>query len=83
MHLDNEYYAGELHEDVYRESQFPEGALWPEGGRVAKPRVERPGICRPRMNVVFVPTSTLPMSWRPEAPGGQFRVYESPRRRRV
>ena len=83
MHLDNEYYAGELHEDEYCESQFPEGVLWPEGGRVAEPRVEGPGICRPRRNIVFILPSTLPMSWRPEAPGGQRRVYGARRRRRV
>ena len=79
MHLDNEYYAGELHEDEYRESRFPEGALWPEGGRVA----EGPGIRRPCTNVVFMPPSTLLMSWRPEAPGGQRRVYGAWRHRRV
>ena len=83
MHLDNEYYAGKLHEDEYRESQFPEGALWPEGGRVAERRVEGPGIRRPHTNVMFIPPSTLPMSWRPEASGGQRRVYRSRRSRRV
>ena len=39
MHLDNDYYAGKLHEEEYRESRIPEGMLWPEGGRVAEPRV--------------------------------------------
>ncbi len=83
MHLDNEYYVGKLHEDEYRESRFPEGALWPEGGRVAELRVEGPGILRPHTNIVFTPPSTLPMLWRPEAPGGQHRVYGAWRRRRV
>ncbi len=83
MHLDNEYYAGKLHEVEYCESQFPEGMLWPEGGRVAEPRVEGPGIRRPCTNVVFVPPSTLPMSWGPEAPGGQCRVYGARHHTRV
>ena len=83
MHLDNEYYAGELHEDEYRESRFPEGALWPEGGRVAERRVEGPGIRRPRTNAVFVPPSTLPMSQGPEAAGGQRGVHRARRARRV
>ena len=83
MHGDYEYYAGKLHEDEYRESWFPEGALWPEGGRVAELRVEGPGIRRPRRNIVFIPPSTLPMLWRPEAPGGQRREYRSRRTRRV
>ncbi len=46
MHLDNEYYAGELHEDEYQESRFPEGALWPEGGRVAELSRRQPCPCR-------------------------------------
>ena len=75
MHLDNEYYAGELHKDEYRESRFPEGALWPEGGRVAEPRVDGPGICRPRTNAVFVAPSTVPMPRGPGAGGGQRRVH--------
>ena len=61
MHLDNKYYAGELHEDEYRESQFPEGMLWPKGGRLAEPRVEGSGIHWHHTNVVFMPPTTLPM----------------------
>ena len=75
MHLDNEYYAGELHEDEYCESQFPEGVLWPEGGRVAEPRAEGPGVCRPHTYVVFMPPSTLPLLGRLETLGGWRRVY--------
>ena len=83
MHLDNEYYAGELNEDEYRESRFLESMLWPDGGRVAEPRVEGPGICRPHTSIVFMPPSTLPMLWRPEAPGGRRGVYGAQRCRRV
>ena len=64
MHLDNEYCAGELHEDEYHESRFPEGVLWPEGGRVAELRAEGPGVHQPRTNVVFTLPSTLPLSGR-------------------
>ena len=61
MHLDNEYYAGELHEDEYHENWFPEGMLQPKSDRVAKPRAEGPGIRQPHMHVVFMPLSTLPL----------------------
>ncbi len=47
MHLDNEYYAGKLHEDEYRESQFPEGTLWPEGGRVVIQGLRGQGFAGP------------------------------------
>ena len=83
MHLDNDDYAGELHEDEYRESRFPEGALWPEGGRVAEPMVEGPGIRRPCNNAVFILPSTMPMSQGPEAAGGQRGVHGARHARRV
>ena len=83
MHLDNDYYAVELHEEEYRESRIPEGMLWPEGGRVAEPRVDGPGIRRPRTNAVFVRPSTVSMPRGPGAGGGQRRVHGVQRARRV
>ena len=83
MHLDNDYYAGKLHKEEYRESRILEGMLWPEGGRVAEPRVEGPGIRQPRTNAVFIPPSTVPMSRGPEAAGRQRRVHRAWCSRRV
>ncbi len=82
MHLDNDYYAGELHEEEYWESRIPEGMLWPEGGRVAEPRIDGPGIRRPR-TIAVSRLSTMSMPRGPGAGGGQRRVHGVRRARRV
>ena len=63
MSLDNEFYAGNLREDEYYGSRWLEADLWPEGGCVAKPRMEGPVIRRPCANqvITLLPDVTLPL----------------------
>ena len=53
--LENEYFAGDLHEEEYTARRWPESDLCPAGGRVAEPRMAGPGVCRPHSNPVILP----------------------------
>lgn len=48
--LENEYYAGDIQDEEYFRRRWSEAEMWPEGGRVAEPRTEGPGVRRPRAN---------------------------------
>ena len=50
--LENEFYAEDLQEKEYMECRWPEADMCV---RVAEPRMEGPGICRPRSNPVILP----------------------------
>ena len=53
-----------LQEEDYLRRRMPEADMWPEGGRVTEPRMEKPGIRRPCAIPAFIP---LPEGLRPIA----------------
>ena len=52
--LENVYYVGDIQDKEFV-CWWLEADLWLEGGRVAKPRMEGPGIRRRCMNPVITP----------------------------
>ncbi len=48
MHLDAEFAEGAITEEQHAQRSWSADEFAPLGGRIANPRTEGPGICRPR-----------------------------------
>ena len=54
MLLDVELNDGDITEEEYVRRCWSADEVWPEGGWVANPRMEGPGICRPRGSIWWI-----------------------------